>query len=68
MAPTRSSTPPDFLTSPSVGELVALALEDYAEQRERASGEAGTSRLDAVLIRTYRRAAVQINAQHVDAE
>lgn len=68
MAPTRTTpgTAPDFLTSPDVGELVALALAEHADRTEREAAESGTPRIAAALVRLYRRAATQITDAHTD--
>lgn len=63
----RSNVTPDFMSSPNVGEFVALALEDYADSAEKDAAEHGQSRTAAAMIRLYRRAAQQLLGVHDDA-
>jgi hypothetical protein len=67
MARTASGDTPDFLSSPIESELVALALTEYADIISQRALESDTSRVNDVLVRTYRRASGQITKTHVEA-
>lgn len=59
-----SSDLPEFLTSPSAGDLVAAHLTQHTDEFEKRAAERGTDLIDAAQVRMLRRAIVQLSAYH----
>ncbi len=59
MPPRTTKVTPDFLTLPPYAALVADALSEAADLREKQAAEIGQERLMDPLVRLLRRAATQ---------